>query len=140
MIEVPYVLMVDDNELDLELSIMAFKKINHRVPIVTKPSGQHALDFLLEQQVKDLLPEIMFLDLKMPVMDGFELLEKIYFYKLKTFPIIVFSGSGLPEDRAKALQLGADALHEKPFDYFGNIRMFRRIMMHHADHMVPNFA
>jgi two-component system, response regulator len=135
-----YLLMVDDNALDIELNLMALRKINFGVPVITARDGDEAVQLIRMAHAAGNLPRLLMLDLKMPRMDGYEVLEVLISENLKRFPIVVFSGSGLPEDRMRVMHLGADALHEKPFDYYANIRLFRKILTSWAKDLVTDLV
>jgi two-component system, OmpR family, KDP operon response regulator KdpE len=99
------VLVVEDQprvlvfiEIDLKLRGFEVYKSN---------SGQDALEML-----EDVKPDIMLLDIVMPGMDGFEVLEKLRSYS--NMPVIAFSAS--PANQDKALLMGANDFMHKPFD------------------------
>jgi len=125
----PHVLLVDDSETDAELSMLALRKMHVAVQISWFKDGIKALQYLRDLGPHDPIPDLMMLDLKMPGISGFEVLETLEQEKLKLFPVVVFSGSGLPDDQFRVQQLGGDDFYEKPFDYFTNIRLFRKIFL-----------
>jgi two-component system response regulator len=134
-----YLLLVDDNEMDIELNRMAIRKVNHQVPLLTANGGAKALNLIREAVSVGNLPRVLFLDLKMPQVDGFEVLETLQAEGIKRFPVIIFSNSGLPEDRMRVLHLGADAIYEKPLDYYANLRIFRKILLQWAPSLIPAY-
>jgi DNA-binding response OmpR family regulator len=99
------ILLVDD-ELAL-LRVLAIKLKIAGYDVVTAPNGEEALDL-----TNSMRPDIMLLDVIMPGMDGFEVLEKVR--AVSGLPVIVFSAR--PENAQKALSLGANDFLAKPFD------------------------
>ncbi|OGO32382.1 MAG: hypothetical protein A2Z29_02190 [Chloroflexi bacterium RBG_16_56_11] len=99
------VLVVDDEQkllrvLSIKLKISGFD-------VITAPDGQLALELIETEQ-----PDIMLMDIIMPVLDGFQVLEK-----LRTFSDIpVIALSARTENAGKAISLGADCFVSKPFD------------------------
>lgn len=78
--------------------------------VVIARNGREALDLLIITR-----PDVVITDLLMPVMDGFELIEKIKSNpELKSIPVITLSAKAAPEDRARAQAAGADRFVQKP--------------------------
>ena len=114
------VLLVDDLESDLLLMKVAFGRAKVRHPIQEAVDGQQAIDYLSGAGVyadRDRYPEVcvVITDLKMPKVDGFELLgwlrERSEFNRL---PRVVLTASGLEEDRRRAAELGCCEYLVKP--------------------------
>jgi len=98
------ILVVDDSLDDVLLLSLAFRraKINHSLTRVA--NGQEAVDYLLQKSP----PDVLLLDLKMPGIDGFEVLEWVRKQPaIKNLPVIVLSGSNLQKDKDRAKELGA---------------------------------
>ncbi|WNJ21104.1 response regulator [Pontibacter sp. G13] len=123
----PIVVLVDDNKADLELNRLTLMHTYSELDIRQFLSGSQALEYLTQESIGGAWPSLMVLDLKMPGMNGFEVLERIMEQQLKRFPIVVLSSSCLEEDKVRALQLGADKFVEKPIGLNENIEMFRRV-------------
>ncbi len=96
------ILLVDDDPIFLTLAELAIKKENQEVEIFKATNGEEALAFLQEQAV-----DIIFLDLNMPVMNGWEFLEALSDVENKGGQIYVLTSSIDPTDQKKA--------HENPF-------------------------
>jgi DNA-binding response OmpR family regulator len=111
------VLLVDD-----ELTILRVISIKLRISgyhVVTAPGGQEALNLIKTES-----PDIMLLDVIMPGIDGFEVLQQ-----LRTFsklPVIVVSAR--PENAQKALSLGANEFLAKPFDVDEMVKRIERLL------------
>lgn len=109
-----YILMVDDDEDDQMLFNEALKQVDNTVRFDTAPNGADALQKLKSAPP----PDIIFLDLNMPVMNGFECLKalkKEQFYQ--DIPIIIFTTANDTATIEKCKKLGASAFLHKPIDF-----------------------
>lgn len=106
------ILLVDDLGIDLMLTRMALEGYRAAYQITLAHDGEEA-HRLIEEDEFDLL----LLDIKMPRVDGFELLERLRAGSGRQVPAIILSGSGLAADRARAQALGAIDYIQKPVDY-----------------------
>jgi CheY-like chemotaxis protein len=116
------ILLVEDNLQDIELTMLALESNNVANPIVTARHGGEALDYLLrrgphaDRPIGN--PVVVFLDLKMPKMDGLELLEHIKKDpSLKTIPVVMLTSSREESDLVKTYRLGVNAYVVKPVDF-----------------------
>ncbi|HEY3082566.1 MAG TPA: response regulator transcription factor [Chloroflexota bacterium] len=100
------VLLVDD-EPNLVDAVRLYLEMEGYV-ILTAMSGQEALD-----KLRELLPDVIVLDVMMPGMDGFETLREIR--KVSTVPVIMLTARGEEDDKVRGLRLGADDYVAKPF-------------------------
>ena len=113
----PTVLLVEDSEDDAYLFNWRFEQSGATCAIEHALDGSAAVEFLrMTSKTKpDQLPCLIFLDLKMPVMNGFELLSWIRQEgAFSHIPVVVLSGSDQPTDKERALQLGAADYLVKP--------------------------
>jgi CheY-like chemotaxis protein len=116
------ILLVEDSRDDAFFLRRAFLKAGFSHPIVDVRNGQQAVNYLSGNALyadRSLypLPKLLVVDLKMPLMDGFELLGWLRNRPgLETLPAIVISSSDLPADREKAMSLGAREYFVKPND------------------------
>ena len=124
----PYIMLVDDNHMELELNSLTLEEVDPRIKTQFFSSAGEVLEYLRKESPLDHKPAFMLLDLKMPVMDGLELLDVLQKEQLKTFPIIVLSSSVLNEDQIRAKQLGADDYRTKPISYPGNFELFKSLL------------
>ncbi len=114
------ILVAEDDANDFFFLQRAFKKANLPHSLVRVADGEQALQYLHGQDAfadrqKYPLPNLMVLDLKMPRMNGFELLAQLQSEaKPRPFPIVVLSGSDLEADRKNVERLGADGFRTKP--------------------------
>ena len=101
------ILLVDDEERILNFLTSKLKAAGYEV--IAAKDGAQALD-----QVKGQEPDLMVLDLIMPIMDGFEVLKELR--RFSAMPVIVLSARGADADKIKGLSLGADDYLAKPFN------------------------
>jgi CheY-like chemotaxis protein len=113
----PMILLVEDSEDDAYFFMRAFEKSGAACSLRHVTNGAEAIDFLENtgKSKPQNLPSVIFLDLKMPVVNGFEFLE---WMRTQTFrssiQVIVLSGSDYPEDKDRAARLGATDYLVKP--------------------------
>jgi two-component system, response regulator len=117
------ILIVEDNPNDAELTLRALRKQNLANNVVHLPDGAEAMDFLFakgtysDRQVNN-LPKVILLDLKMPKVDGLELLEKIKSEPLtKAIPVVILTSSAEDPDIKRAYELGANSYIVKPVEF-----------------------
>jgi len=108
------ILIVDDNPDDIELTRVVMAEMGRKERLEFAPSGDVALERLRGEEV---LPALIFLDLKTPGMGGIETLRQIRSdERLRHIPIIVVTSSSFPQDEKEALEAGADSYLYKAFD------------------------
>jgi CheY-like chemotaxis protein len=122
MIELKTILLAEDNPKDVELTLEALSEHNLANNVVVVNDGVEALDFLrCEGKYKDRkneFPAVLLLDIKMPRMDGIELLEIIRSDKrLKTLPVVMLTSSREEPDLKKCYALGVNAYVVKPVNF-----------------------
>ncbi len=117
------VLLVEDNPDDEILTLRALKKHNLANEIIVVRDGQEALDFLFAQgefSKRDInqLPQLILLDLKLPKIDGLEVLEKLRANPVtKHVPVVVLTSSNEEKDLLKSYSLGVNSYVRKPVDF-----------------------
>jgi len=116
------ILLVEDNPDDVELTIHALEKNNITNPVKIVRDGQEALDYLFYKgkyaNSKHDLPNLILLDLKLPKVDGIEVLKEIkYDRKLKLIPVVVLTSSKEESDIVKSYDLGVNSYIRKPVDF-----------------------
>ena len=110
------ILLVEDSEDDAYFFQRALSRSGRQCSLKHVSDGGAAVK-LLREALADaaMIPDLVFLDLKMPVMSGFEVLEWIRGQSFaETFSVIVLSGSAQEADRLRALELGASEFIVKP--------------------------
>jgi two-component system response regulator len=110
------ILLVEDNPDDAELTIRVLKKHNLANNLVHLHDGEEALKFLFENDMN--IPKIILLDLKMPKVDGIEVLRKIKADDMrKIIPVIVLTSSKEDRDIIESYKLGVNAYVVKPVEF-----------------------
>lgn len=124
------VLLVEDNEDDVELTLEALKDSRVRMDVHVVPDGVQAMKFLRrEDEYKDSsLPDLVLLDLNLPKMDGREVLREIREDKnLTDLPVVVLTTSQNEEDICKAYQMHANCYISKPVDFLQFTEIIKQI-------------
>lgn len=112
------ILLVEDNPVDIDLTIRAFKKRNLNNPIQIARNGEEALKYIEKWDAGDQIPVVILLDLKMPKVDGLEVLKELKAHeKYATIPVVVLTTSSDNKDIEKAYKLGANSYIVKPVNF-----------------------
>ncbi len=122
MYELKTILLAEDNPQDVELTIEALAEHNIANDVVAVKDGVEAMEYLnCEGQFKNRKkgnPAVLLLDIKMPRMDGIEVLEAIRKNEnLKTLPVVMLTSSREEPDLIKCYALGVNAYVVKPVDF-----------------------
>jgi CheY-like chemotaxis protein len=115
----PCLLLVEDEETDRVLFSAALRRIQAPVFLRTVPDGWGAILYLEAKELysdrtKYPLPDLIVLDLRMPIVNGFEFLRWRQTSAFARVPVIVLEASGMTEDHQRALGLGAEMVFRKP--------------------------
>ncbi|HNW72462.1 MAG: response regulator [Bacteroidales bacterium] len=128
----PPILYAEDNANDIELTLMAFRECNlqNRIDLVT--DGLQVLDYLnyagkyAERPLEK--PVVILLDIKMPKMDGIQVLRRIKSDEnLKTIPVVMLTSSSMEQDLVESYHLGVNAYVVKPVDFLEFMEAVRKI-------------
>lgn len=117
------ILLVEDNPNDIDLTRRAFEKCRIYNDLVVKEDGREALDYLFGTDgqsgaVNADLPMLVMLDLKLPRIDGLEVLRKIrQDMRTHRMPVVILTSSKEEEDVAASYDLGANSYIRKPVDF-----------------------
>jgi CheY-like chemotaxis protein len=128
-----HILLVEDNLMDVELTLDAFREARLSNTVQVARTGQDALDYLFCRgqytgRESQLLPDLVLLDLKMPGIDGFEVLRQIESTTgLKRLPVIILTSSKEEGDRAMSYDNGANSYLVKPVSFEGFLDVVRTI-------------
>jgi two-component system, response regulator len=111
------ILLVEDNPDDAGLTIRALKKYNLANHLLHLHDGEEALKFIFNGNLTS-IPKIILLDLKMPKVDGIEVLRKIKSdEQKKIIPVVVLTSSKEERDIVESYKLGVNAYIVKPVDF-----------------------
>jgi len=117
------ILIVEDNPTDAELTLRALKKNNLANNIYIVEDGELALDFLYSRgkfadRINNNNPKVVFLDLKLPKVNGLEVIKEIKSDEnLKLIPIVVLTSSNEESDIIESYKLGVNSYITKPVDF-----------------------
>ena len=116
------ILLVEDSSLDAELMIRAMKGGGLANKLLWVKDGQEALDFLFRQgefaKREDTVPRLVLLDLKMPRVDGIEVLKAVKAdEKTKRIPVVIMTSSQEERDVVQTYELGVNSYVVKPVDF-----------------------
>ena len=118
-----YILLVEDNPDDEALTLRALKKNNILNEVFVARDGQEALDFLYcegahQSRSAEHLPQLILLDLKLPKLDGLEVLQSIRANELThLLPVVILTTSNEDKDILNSYKLGANSFIRKPVDF-----------------------
>jgi len=113
------ILLVEDNPDDEALTLRALKKNNIMNQVVVARDGEEALNYLLgPDSSNNLPPQVILLDLKLPKLDGLEVLRRIRANeRTKFLPVIVLTSSSEEQDLLNSYDSGANSYIRKPVDF-----------------------
>lgn len=114
------ILLVEDNKDDEELTILGLRESHIQNKIDVVRDGAEALDYLFQRdKYKDIeLPQLVFLDLKLPKISGLEILKQIRANdRTKYLPVVIFTSSKEEQDLIESYKLGANSFIQKPVGF-----------------------
>lgn len=120
------ILLIDDDEDDCEIFLFAIQKVSGERNYTTR---NHAAKALQQLESNQLQPDLIFLDLNMPVMNGMQFLSEIKKNsRLKEIPVIILTTSSQPELVVQTKALGAYDFVTKPSDFSDFVKIFESIL------------
>ncbi|OGO32510.1 MAG: two-component system response regulator [Chloroflexi bacterium RBG_16_56_11] len=127
------ILLVEDNPDDVELTMRAFRKNNIANRVVVAHDGVEALDYLFgsgqfaSRDTRD-VPRLILLDLKLPKIDGLQVLERLRADdRTKLTPVVILTSSKEEQDLLKGYRCGANSYVRKPVDFNHFVDAVRQI-------------
>lgn len=115
---IPPVLLVEDNPMDVDLTQRAFARRKLTNPVQVARDGEEVLAWIPRWEAGELCPVVILLDLKMPKIDGLEVLRVLKAHPVfRTIPVVVLTTSAEDSDVQAAYQLGANSYIVKPVDF-----------------------
>lgn len=130
------VLLVEDNMHDAEMTIRSLKKVNLANSLVHVKDGEEALDFIFARgkfadRASADHPKVILLDIKMPKVDGIEVLKQLKSHDTcKTIPVVIMTSSREEQDIINSYQLGVNSYVVKPVDFEGFARAVSQLGMY----------
>ena len=127
------ILLVEDNPDDVELTMRALKKSNILNEVVVARDGVEALDYLFATGIyagrdSTVMPEVVLLDLKLPKVDGLEVLRQIRTDgRTKLLPVVILTSSKEERDVVESYELGANSYIRKPVDFDQFVESVRQL-------------
>lgn len=134
------ILLVEDNDDDADLTVMAFREANISNPIVRARDGVEALALLHGEKggVCTLLPVVVLLDLKLPKISGIEVLQHIRAGEgTKHLPVVILTSSDEDRDRIAAYAHFANSYVRKPVDYDAFVAASRELGLYWTVTNIP---
>lgn len=128
-----HILLVEDNRMDIELTLDAFRGQHFGNTIAVVTDGEDALDYVFGRgkygdRGVNPVPDLILLDLKMPKMDGFEVLRQIKAApSVKRIPVVILTSSKEEGDRALSYDCGANSYLVKPVSFEGFLEVVKHI-------------
>ena len=127
------ILLVEDNRMDVELTLDAFREGKLANIVHVARDGRQALDYMFDvgeyaDRTKYPLPDLIMLDLKLPRIDGHEVLQRLKAAPIvKRIPVIVLTSSKEEGDRALSYDSGANSYLVKPVSFDGFLEVVRQV-------------
>ena len=125
------ILLVEDNDDDAELALRAFRKTATQHPIVRARDGVEALDYVLARgpHAARELPIVVLLDLRLPRLDGIDVLKAIRgSAQARLVPVVLLTSSDQERDRRAAYEHAANSYVQKPVDYDAFLGVARQLV------------
>jgi two-component system response regulator len=130
------ILLVEDNQDDEELALLAFKKGQVGNTVVVARDGVEALDYLFATgpytgRDVSAFPQVMLLDLKLPKIDGLEVLRRVRADpRTRRLPVVILTSSREDEDLIRGYDLGANSYVRKPVDFTQFVDAVRQLQVY----------
>jgi CheY-like chemotaxis protein len=127
------ILLVEDNPDDVELTLRALKQYNVKNQIVVVRDGAEALDYLFAtgtyaDRDTNVMPTLVILDLKLPKVDGLEVLQRMRADdRTKLLPVVILTSSKEERDIVNSYKFGANSYVQKPVDFTPFVEAVRQL-------------
>lgn len=130
------ILLVEDNPMDVELTVRAFKRNKMRNPVLIVRDGQEALDYIYRRGAfadpeASPVPGLILLDIKLPRVDGLEVLRELKSHPVyRPVPVVMLTTSREDQDVSRSYDLGANSYIVKPVDFDKFLEVVERIELY----------
>ena len=117
-VSLPPILLVEDNPMDLDLTLRAFNKKKFVNTIHVARDGEEALAFMPRWEAGEALPAVILLDINMPKINGLEVLRQLKAHeRFRRIPVVMLTSSREDKDLKTAYDLGVNSYIEKPVSF-----------------------
>lgn len=117
-IEASAILLVDDSQVDVDLTLLALNRINFKKPVQVARDGAETLEIIKQWDLGSPLPKLIMLDIKLPKVSGLEVLKVLKSSaKTRCIPVVMLTSSNNDTDIRTAYELGANSYITKPVDF-----------------------
>ncbi|MBK8173416.1 MAG: response regulator [Sandaracinaceae bacterium] len=128
------ILLVEDNPNDEALTLRALKRSNVANPVVVARDGAEALDYLFARgahAARERLPQLVLLDLKLPKIDGLDVLKALRAdERTRLLPVVILTSSLEEQDLIRGYSFGANSYVRKPVDFAEFVESVRQLGMY----------
>jgi CheY-like chemotaxis protein len=125
------ILLVEDNPMDLDLTLRAFRKKQFVNEILIARDGEEALAFFPRWEGGDALPAVILLDINLPKINGLEVLRQLKTHeRFRRIPVVVLTSSREDRDLKAAYDLGVNSYIEKPVNFNKFIEVAEQIELY----------
>jgi CheY-like chemotaxis protein len=117
-VTLPAILLVEDNPMDLDLTLRAFSKKKFSNHVHVARDGEEALAFIPRWEAGEALPAVILLDINLPKINGLEVLRQLKAHeRFRRIPVVVLTSSREDKDLKTAYDLGVNSYIEKPVSF-----------------------
>lgn len=117
-VTLPPILLVEDNPMDLDLTLRAFSKKKFTNQVHVARDGEEALAFMPRWEAGESLPAVILLDINLPKVNGLEVLRQLKTHeRFRRIPVVVLTSSREDKDLKTAYDLGVNSYIEKPVSF-----------------------
>lgn len=117
-VSVPPILLVEDNPMDLDLTLRAFSKKKFSNQVHVARDGEEALAFIQRWEAGEAVPAVILLDINLPKINGLEVLRQLKAHeRFRRIPVVILTSSREDKDLNTAYDLGVNSYIEKPVSF-----------------------
>jgi CheY-like chemotaxis protein len=117
-LQLPPILLVEDNPMDLDLTLRAFTKKRLTNHVQVARDGEEALAFMGRWEAGEQVPAVILLDINLPKINGLEVLRQLKAHeRFRRIPVVILTSSREDRDLKTAYDLGANSYIEKPVNF-----------------------
>lgn len=132
------ILLVEDNPMDVDLTLLAFQRCELANPIEVARDGEEALAWIPRWEAGEPRPVVILMDVNMPRIGGLEVLQQLKSHPVfRTIPVTMLTTSAVSEDVQAAYQHGANSYIVKPVDFDNFMKVAEQIELYWAGLNLP---